>query len=297
LHAEWQPRKEDTTLISGASFAYVKGCQTVKGLDCVVDVNGMWFDVEATDDVACDLQPDDWRVHFPEYKLMAFNSFNNGKDGKLKYRVVFPTSLAVTKEVYHEVWDRMTDRIRAAGYFVGTEGDYIAHKERGGHLKFSGIDISKRCANSMFYLPSRAGLGTKYTFWHENWGDDAEILDPREFYDARPAPRFEYVETPAHPNPPPQDAAAARMAALRAALAAQAKHSTYDPVAAALADWHGSKPGHVEFLTLGKRLARALPYDDVKAIMQREGQRDVTRKREINGALKWLRSRCKAASI
>jgi hypothetical protein len=39
----------------------------------------------------------------------------------------------------------------------------------------------------------------------------------------------------------------------------------------------------------------ALPYDEVKAIMQREGQRDATRKREINGALKWLRPRCRAA--
>ena len=205
----------------------------------------------------------------------------------------------VTKEVYHEVWDRMTDRIRAAGYFVGTERDYLAHKERGGHLKFSGIDISKRCANSMFYLPSRAGLGKKYTFWHENWGDDSAILDPREFYDQKPAPRFEYaarVEN-SHENDDQKQAApaavSASLAAIRAALALAAKQAAYDPVAAALADRHASKPGHIEFLTLGKALARALPYDEVTAIMQREGQRDATRRREIGGALKWLRPKCR----
>jgi hypothetical protein len=193
LADQFCPKKEEATLVSGASFAPLLGETTVKGVKNVVDVNGIWFDVDDGE-----MHAEDWRIIFPELKFLAFNSFNNGKDGKLKYRVVFPTVEPASASQYHHVWDRMTARVRQAGFYVGRRADYDrVASTYGSRLRFSGIDMSKRTANSFFYLPSRAGMGKKHSFWLENWGEDTSILDPLAFLGYSAPERPEYETEPA----------------------------------------------------------------------------------------------------
>jgi len=152
-----QPKKEDNSLISGALFDLDKDKETTKGLTNIVAVNGMWLDF---DDGL--LMPDEFARMFPDIRWMLFNSFNNGKNGQTKYRVVSPTKSPMTQEMYHRIWDAVADRIKDFGYYVGTDLAYEKALKSGRVLpEKSGLDVSKRTANSFFYLPCRAGLGKR----------------------------------------------------------------------------------------------------------------------------------------
>jgi hypothetical protein len=285
LAEQFCPRKEDATLVSGASFAPLLGETSVKALANVTQIWGVWFDVEGGE-----MRPEEWQVIFPEQKFLAFNSFNNGKNGELRYRVIFPSLCAIGAEDYHYVWDRMADRIRQAGYFVGRRDDYeklvAVHGTR---LKFSGIDASKRTANSFFYLPSRPKLGKKYAFWFENWGDGTAILDPLVFLDyAAPAKREYEIEAP-YRNPGSND-----LRRLQEALASsEPADFTQRAIDEALAEWGSGKPGHGEFLKLGKRLSKYMTVAELAATLRQEAARDPqdTRRKEVRGILLWVTQR------
>jgi hypothetical protein len=191
-----QPKKEDNSLISGALFDLDKDKETTKGLTNIVAVNGMWLDF---DDGL--LMPDEFARMFPDIRWMLFNSFNNGKNGQTKYRVVSPTKSPMTQEMYHRIWDAVADRIKDFGYYVGTDLAYEKALKSGRVLpEKSGLDVSKRTANSFFYLPCRAGLGKQYTFWRENWGDNIPLLDPEVWLTYAPLEAQEYELKPPHQN-------------------------------------------------------------------------------------------------
>ncbi len=191
-----QAKKEDNTLISGALFDPSLAKDTTKGLDNIVAVNGVWLDFDNGL-----LMPDEFARIFPDVKWLLFNSFNNGKDGKTKFRVLFPSRSPLTADMYHAIWDAVAERIKEFGYFVGTDKSYDEALKSGRSMPpKSGLDVSKRTANSFFYLPCRAGLGLKYTFWRENWLDNVPIMDPDLWISYAPIEPQQYVLKPAYDN-------------------------------------------------------------------------------------------------
>lgn len=154
--------KEANLLISGAQFNPDACNETQKGLANVVGVTAMMLDFDGGT-----LSPREVTIILTDIQHLIYNSFNNGKNGQVKFRVVIPFSKPASPALYHHVWDLIAERLRDAGYSVG--GLPV-------NLPASGLDKSKRCANSWFYMPCRAKLGARQTFWMENWS--APTLDP-----------------------------------------------------------------------------------------------------------------------
>ncbi len=135
-----QPKKEDNSLVSGALFDLEKDRETTKGLTNIVAVNGLWLDFDGGL-----LMPNEFARMFSDVKWMLFNSFNNGKNGQTKYRVVFPTKSPMTSEMYHLIWDAVAARIKDFGYYVGTDIAYEKAIKTGRNMPpKSGLDASKR---------------------------------------------------------------------------------------------------------------------------------------------------------
>ena len=197
-HQEHFPKKEDNALISGALFDPTRSPQTNKGLDNTTVVNGIWLDFDGGD-----LMPDEFSRIFTDVRWLMFNSFNNGKDGAVKFRVLFPTATPMTADMYHMIWDIIAERIRGFDYYVGPTQKANKNNLAGySEARQSGLDYSKRCANSFFYMPCRAVLGKKHTFWKEHWAPVIPIMDPdRWITDFAPIANQEYAVLPAYQNP------------------------------------------------------------------------------------------------
>ena len=197
-HQVHYSKKEDNALISGALFDPSQSAETDKGLDNITIINGIWLDFDGGD-----LMPDEFSRIFTDVRWLMFNSFNNGKDGAVKFRVLFPTSTPLTADMYHMIWDIIAERIRGFDYYVGPTQKANKNKLAGySETRQSGLDYSKRCANSFFYMPCRAVLGKKHTFWKEHWAPEIPIMDPdRWITDFAPLHAQEYAVLPAHQNP------------------------------------------------------------------------------------------------
>jgi hypothetical protein len=248
----------------------------------------VWFDVDGGD-----LPETEWFVLFRDYQFLAFNSFNNGKDGAKKYRVVFSTSTSIRKEDYHKIWDLMIERIIQAGYFVRSKTAFAKYKEHGGKLRFSGIDTSKRCANSMFYLPSVAGWDgrkpvPKHSFWLENW-DDKPMIEPNDWLRLSTKATYQMTVHPSHQN-------AGDMQDLCTALLSPTP-DVEQQTSAAIDEWHraGDGDGHNAFYRLGLSLRHlGLPQFDIRSILVQQCQyarHPEERRKEIDANLKSIMKR------
>ncbi|MEI7606333.1 MAG: hypothetical protein WCJ64_03000 [Rhodospirillaceae bacterium] len=275
---EAHPKKEANTLVSGAMFDPTKCQDTNKGLGNIVGVNGIWLDFDGGS-----LMPNDFARMFTDVRWLLWNSFNNGKDGETKFRVLFPTSTPMTAEMYQGIWDAIATRIRDFGYFVGSG---IAHEKaiKAGRAMppMSGLDVSKRTPCSFFYMPCRAGLGTKFTFWREHWGAAVPLLNPDLWISYAPLEGQQYEIRVPH-----QNAADTRLQRVRERLTQRNNHDVDTAsiaveaqdrakVAAkdrAIADCRAAPKGtgNDAFYRLGCRL-KALGMDDleVRATLEHE---------------------------
>lgn len=191
--------KDENLAISGAVFDPSLSQDTRKGL---ANIKAVWMMMLDFDGGA--LSPEEAGRLLKDIKHIRYNSYNNGKDGQTKFRIVIPFAKPASVQLYHHVWDLIADRITSAGYRVGKSP---------ANLPDSGLDRSKRTANSWFYLPCRAAKGKAHTFWRENW--DAPLLNPWDWTTRRASEKPEY-ELRA-----PTITATAEMIKLRRALASQ----------------------------------------------------------------------------
>ncbi len=277
---EIQAKKEGNTLVSGALFDQNKSQDTNKGLANIELVNGVWLDFDGGA-----LMPDEFERMFRDVRWWMWNSFNNGKDSKTKFRVLFPTNSPMTAEMYHAVWDAIAARIRDFGYYVGTDLSYEKAVNSGRAMpNKSGLDATKRTANSFFYLPCRAGLGLKKTFWRENWADGVPMLDPDLWVSYAPLEAQQYEVKPAYMNPatPLLERVRERIASEQQQHGDDAEHADRDAARAAgqiaardaaIAQWRSTPPctGNAAFYRLAVRL-RATGIDDfkVRATLEQE---------------------------
>jgi hypothetical protein len=163
-HKRITSSKEDNILISGAIFDPTACQDTKKGLGNILVCSSIWFDFDGGD-----LSPDHLSLILADTCHITFNSYNNGRDQQLRYRCFIPLSMPVTSDLYHALWDVFEKRIE----------NYCKNY----HLT-SGIDRSKRTANSWFYLPCQAALGSEYNIWFEHWDLDL-LCNPVNMLDGR----------------------------------------------------------------------------------------------------------------
>ena len=295
LHDEYQPTKEANTLASGAMFDASKSGDTAKGLANIQAVNGIWLDFDNGE-----LSPDEFRRMFPEVKWLIWNSFNNGKDNQRKYRVLFPTASLMTAEMYHTLWDVIAQRIESFGYYIGSAASYEKQKQVGRPMPpRSGLDISKRTANSFFYLPCRAGLGKKHTFWMENWGEQVVILNPDVWVKYAPIEKQQYVSSVADTL----DRTAGLKKLLDAIKIREEKtkaeeHRNELARQKAIDDWRNAPAheGNQEFFRLGMRLHNSgMGINEVERVLRTEAANAKSPRDRIE-QIKWiLKSLRKAA--
>ncbi|MBC8732433.1 DEAD/DEAH box helicase family protein [Paraburkholderia sp. UCT2] len=103
---------------------------------------------------------------FSDIKHFTYNSFNNGKENTLRFRIVIPFDRPVTVEIAEALWDVLADRVRSDGWFVGRSPN------KAEQARNSGLDVSKRPANSFYYAPCQSVSGKKWSFfdtkyWHQ----------------------------------------------------------------------------------------------------------------------------------
>ncbi|AVM75531.1 DEAD/DEAH box helicase family protein [Magnetospirillum gryphiswaldense] len=228
--------KHDNILISPARFVEKEGIDTKRGLENVISVHGIWLD---QDDGT--LTPDEMNRIFPDIRFVAMNSYSGNK------RYFFPTTIPMTLEAYHAIWDIMVTAIETYGY----SKDKAASN-------FHGIDKSKRPACSMFYVPCQAKDPSK-SFWVEFPGVDIDPLFFIENY-LLPDPT-EYVASTAFANPVSDG-----MKRLREAIARTSNDNEVAKarqVSMVISQWRNAPKGEgsKEFFLLGCRL-RDLGLDE-----------------------------------
>lgn len=180
--------KTDNMLINGGYVDPNAVPDTVKGSGNVVHSQLLQLDFDDSD-----LDPAHVHRLLSDVKHLIYNSYNNGRDGKFRYRVVIPISGRIPPELYKGFWDIIAQRIMDAGYSVG--------KARGSK-KVSGLDLSKRTSASWMFLPCQAKKRHRKpnmgSFWIENW--DVEPLDAKAWVNRLLPDTPDYVELPVVDN-------------------------------------------------------------------------------------------------
>lgn len=169
--------KNDNLLMNGGIFRAGDG-ETVKGLDNFTHSHMLQLDFDDSE-----LDPRELALLLSDIRHVAYNSFNNGRDGLFRYRVVVPLASPVTADIYEGFWDVIAARVIDAGYSVGKKIGYTGSS--------SGLDMSKRTPVSWMYLPSQASK-KRHSFWLPNW--KAPILQPEKWITRIPADAPEYIE-------------------------------------------------------------------------------------------------------
>ena len=144
----------------------------------IIAINGIFLDIDDGE-----MAPEDMSFILKDYRHVIYNSANNGKDGKVKFRAYIPTQGYMSADLYEHIWEQLMNVIARMGYFVGTPANYLRHctgKQKAGkeYLKFSGIDMSKKTTQSFFYLPSQSLIAGGSFFIEHNPG---KMLDPKDF--------------------------------------------------------------------------------------------------------------------
>ena len=177
-HALKYACKEDNSLLNLCSFSLDQPAGTFKGRQNIAFVSGIMLDFDGGL-----LEPERVSALLSDIKHMVFNSYNNGKDGQWKFRVFIPFDSPCPVELAEGIWDALAERIEFAGWYVGRDPS----KSR---MPSSGLDVSKRPANSFYYMPCISSQGKKWTFLIDNWS--APLLDTTEAINWVPQDVCEY---------------------------------------------------------------------------------------------------------
>jgi hypothetical protein len=142
FHSRKAPNKEANLLFSPAIFDpnHPKRVDKQKrGLNNIVAMQHLWMDFENGD-----LSPDELPQLFPHIRLVVFNTYNHTEEAP-RFRVVIPLTRSLSPENYELLYDNIIAKIEDSGYSVGSKG-----------TRRSGLDVGKKSAVSLFYLPCQA---------------------------------------------------------------------------------------------------------------------------------------------
>jgi hypothetical protein len=117
----------------------------------------IWLDFENGE-----LKPEEIAQLFPLNQLVIFNTYNHTVDAP-RFRVIFPTSQALTPEAYEALWDDIAAKLKDAGYWV-RQNDLQNSRT----LRPSGLDDGKRTPAGIFYAPCQAKNAADSFFWTYN---------------------------------------------------------------------------------------------------------------------------------
>ncbi|WP_336491342.1 hypothetical protein [Methylobacterium nigriterrae] len=136
-------QKEGNYLISPAVFDSTLSETTSRGLDNVLYANGVWIDVDVGD-----MRHRDLAAIFPQLRIVAFNSFSSTR-AEPRYRVYIPSRRTMSTEEYKSIVNQLIQVVQDSGFPLAKRDP--ARPD----VKAHGIDLSKRHAASLFYLPGQ----------------------------------------------------------------------------------------------------------------------------------------------
>jgi hypothetical protein len=253
--------KGDAFLWSPAEFDPNKVPETCRGLANITAIWGTWLDMDGGD-----LSIDEFTAMFPHLAMVIYNSSSSTPEAP-RWRVVIPTTCAMTIDVHADIVRQIEKALNRRGYFSKKQLEKRAAKGLGG--KCHGFDTSKFTASSLFYLPAQAAAGPDASFFLVFEDGKRQPIDPyhwidRSIIDNRPTPEPEVVVPPANSNVPTslvrKDPRLTRMLLLMEAQERdQQMESQQERVKSAIERWrqHVGGTGNEEFFTLAVSLAAA----------------------------------------
>lgn len=264
--------KKANRLISPAIFNAALSEDTKRGLANIEHVNGVWLDNDGGD-----LSWQEFRAIFPTLHMVAFNTFSGGN----RYRVLIPTTTAMTIEIDHIVKRVIFDELAERGYAA-------PGKETAQRSKSHGFDVGKLTPSSLFFMPCKSA-NAEESFFVELPGEE---LDPAVWAKRAPLTMYrEEIVKPVETKP------MSKMQAIRQLLAAQT--STVPDREARIADAitnyqsipSGSGQRNNEFWKLGCKLQdMGLDLAGIEATL-RSNANDNDRKAQIKSIMSSLRRR------
>jgi hypothetical protein len=287
--------KDEAGLLSPAIFDPDATDETKRGYGNVVALRGIWLDMDGGD-----MTPEEIACLLPKMRMAVFNSYSSTKDNP-RFRVVIPTTHAMSMDVHRLITDQIVLRLNRAGFFDLKQIEKRAKRgDDVSSLKRHGLDLGKLVPTSLFYLPAQAGAGAEASFFTDH-ADGRAPLNPYHCVDS----------TIVHQVPemaPPIDAPEVVEGALDGdtertpmrALAAQVRATMRpkrDHAAEAIDRWRQMAPqkgvGNHEFFVLACGLVKAgLSDNEVKMTMTAEAQYSHSRSerlREIKNAVRSAR--------
>ena len=159
-----QSEKEHGVLICPSYFNPEGDTKTRRGKRNVVFANGIWLDIENGN-----LTPDKFAGIFLDLEMVAYSSFNSKTNG-LRFKIVIPTDNIISASQYVAIVESILIELRNAGYHDKNDGQ--------GSL-LHGVDMGKRHAASLFYLPCQPSHPSPYYcgFFKSFRGDHRKPLD------------------------------------------------------------------------------------------------------------------------
>jgi hypothetical protein len=153
-HARHITSKASNPLFSPAIFDPARSPGSNRGRDNILYLQNIVLDFENGD-----LLPGEIPNLFPDLQLIVTNSYGHTEDAP-RFRVIILTSATIGPAAYEALWDAVAGKLREAGY--------IKSPRPSSRLKKSGLDRSKRAANSLFYLPAQAASASEgfFEFYH-----------------------------------------------------------------------------------------------------------------------------------
>ncbi len=294
--------KKEASLISPAHFEDHSLLDTSRGLANITYLHGIWFDCDGGDMAA-----QDFVDLFPHLRMAIYSTYSSTAASP-RWRAYIPTSHAMSIDIHSLIVDQVLQVVNDAGYWSDAQLEKAkAIKSKLRH----GFDPSKRCASSLFYLPSQAANSEETFFIDANDPLRAELDVPawieRCILDLRPEPELSVEEKPARPQPPisnVSDEMQAIIDKLREEQDQQGAASREKRRQKAVDSWRGtpSGHGHVEFFRLAARLqATGMDEFGIRSTLSSEafssGSNGRDRKSEIHGIMRSLSKRGTLAPV
>ena len=205
---------------------------------------------------------------------MVIHNSSSSTPDHLKWRVIIPTTCAMTIDVHREIMLQIRQALNRRCYYDKKQLARRADKGLAG--RNHGFDPSKYNAASMFYLPAQAAAGPEASFFLVFDGGKREAINPFEWIDKsiinhRPEPEPEPVAAVSSPETrAKKDPKLARMVE---AIEAHHQVNYQERVDAAIQRWrqHPKGSGNEEFFRLAASLNRAgLPQNEVRRTLYDE---------------------------
>lgn len=189
--------KSEAFLWSPSNFDPSKSESTSRGLANITAIWGLWLDNDGGD-----LGIEEFVAMFPHLEMIIYNSASS-TFAMPRWRVVIPTTCAMTIDVHNEIMAQIRKSLGRRGYF--DKKQLAKRAEKGEQGKHHGFDTSKFTASSLFYLPAQALAGPEASFFFEFDGGNRQPINPYEWVDKtiinhQPEPVVPPVAVPPEPK-------------------------------------------------------------------------------------------------